>query len=275
MAHTDINFTASWWAWLSAPKVRLSPWEIWVSQFATIDRYKYAGNSVWWQYKLFRYPEVIAQDLTDEQIEKWVRVEMISYHRWKWLSSKINIDSWYKVPSSWVWWVNTLQTIFPNANTRWWLSPVHQNMWWGLLAVDRPNHYKVSSQNEVIPVWQYLHNRMTQVDVKYRDIYWNDKDLVCLCPAQWLRKFRNASWTRFWYSSRYTPYYFAFRYIMKDENWFWFISWPITPIIKLTQEDHPFSFDPIASTNNWSICLKVSWMHNPDIARCMFETKLP
>lgn len=261
-----------WSSWgLPTPKVRLN--NVW--SFVSVDRYKYWGNSIWGQYSIFRYPEVVAMDITQDQIEKWIYVEMLAYHRGKYWRD-INNDSAYKVPSSWIWWINTLQSIYPwILSTRWWSSKIHMNMWWWNLLVDKPNHYKVNSQNEVINVWQYLNNRMTIVPVSYRDISWLDQSIECLCPANWLRRFSNTPWSRFWYSARYTPYYFRFRYIMKDENWYWFISWPLSPIIKMTQEEHPFKFDAVASTINNSVCVNINTSANNTIARCMFETKLP
>lgn len=275
MANTDLNFTASW-SGLSMPKVRLASWNTTTWQTVTIDWYKYWGNVVGGQFSLFRYPEVVTQDLTDEQIEKGVWVEMLTYHRGKWFASVKNTDAAYKVPSSRVGWVNTLQQeVGGTIDSRGWTSHIHWNMWGWLLAVDRPNHYRVTARNEVVPVWQYLNNRMSVYDVAYNDATNNWNSIGCLCPSQWIRRFANYSWSRFGYSAAYTPFYFRFRYIMKDENGFWFISWPMSPIIKMTQDNHPFEFDAVASTNYWATCLNLNPLATWKEARCTIETKLP
>lgn len=255
---------------LPIPKVRLSSWNPKTDNFATIDRYKYGGNTVGWQYKLFRFPEVIAMDLTQDQIQKWVYVEMLSYHRGK-TKYSLNADSAYKIANSWIWWANPL----PTASTRSGQSNIHTNMWWWPLLVDHNNHYQVTAHNEVIPVRQYLHNRMCQFPVWYRDDNGVHSSVTCLVPAQWLRRFTNTPWNRFGYSSVYTPYYFKLRYIMRnDDNTDW-ISWPTSQTIKLCQEEHPFQFDTVASTTYNSTCVTINPATNPDLARCWFETRLP
>lgn len=263
---------ASWWAWLPMPKVRLQPWD--QSQpFAVIDWYKYGGNTVWWQYKLHNYPEVITMDLTDEQIAKGVRVEMLVYNRGKsQYQSSTNEDAGYKIPASYIGGVNTLG----NLDTRW---GIHTFTWGWALAVDRPNHYKVTNRNEVIPVREYLHNRMSQVWIQYNDIAWWQQYIWALTVAQWIRNsWPNYPWSKFGYSSRYRPLYFAFRYIMKADDGYSYISWPLTRVIKLTQEEHPFIFNPDASRILWTTVNDINPLALPagaDNARCRFETRLP
>lgn len=261
---------SSWWgSSLPTPKVRLNKWDS-LQPFVVVDWYKYWWNTVWWQYSLYRYPEVVTMDLTDEQIEKWVWVEMLTYNKSKspyWFQ---NEDAAYKVPVSRIGWVNTLW----NLDTRWWGQSFF-NAW--PLAVDRPNHYQVLNRNEVIPVWQYLNNRMSQVWIQYNDAsLWTSNVVWALTVAQWIRNsWPNYPWSKFWYSSRYRPLYFKFRYIMKADDGYSYISWPLTPTIKLCQEEHPFNFDAVASTALWITSHNINPLANPDSAMCWFETRLP
>ena len=254
---------------LPMPKVRLQPWDQ-AQPFAVIDWYKYWGNAVWGQYKLFNYPEVVTMDLTDEQIAKGVRVEMLTYNRGKsQYASTTNEDSWYKIPTSYIGWVNTLG----NLDTRW---GIHNFVWVWPLAVDRPNHYQVTDRNQVIPVRQYLHNRMSQVWIAYRDITNNTSYTWALTVSQWMRNsWPNYPWSKFGYSSRYRPLYFAFRYIMKADDWYSYISWPLTRVIKLAQEEHPFIYNADASNILWYTANDLNPSATQDSARCWFETRLP
>ena len=254
---------------LPAPKVRLQPWD--QSQpFAVVDWYKYWGNTTWGQYKLFNYPEVITVDLTDEQIAKWVRVEMMVYNRGKsQYTIATNEDAGYKIPTSWIGWVNTLG----NLDTRWWAQQF-VSAW--SLAVDRPNHYQVTDRNQVIPVREYLNNRMSQVDIVYRDTSWTTQYSGCLTVAQWMRNAgSNKPWNKFWYSPWYRPLYFAFRYIMKADDWYSYISWPLTRVIKLTQEKHPFNYNADASNILGAPANVINPLADRSVARCRFETRLP
>ena len=255
--------------WLPMPKVRLQPWDQ-AQPFAIVDWYKYWGNATWGQYKLHNYPEVITMDLTDEQIAKGVRVEMLTYNRGKsQYASTTNEDAGYKIPTSYIGWVNTLG----NLDTRWWQQTF---FWVWLLAVDRPNHYQVTDRNQVVPVWQYLHNRMSQVGIAYRDITNNTSISGALTVAQGMRNsWPNYPWSRFGYSSRYRPLYFAFRYVMKADDWYSYISWPLTRVIKLAQEEHPFRYNADASNILWITANDLNPSASQDSARCWFETRLP
>lgn len=260
------------WGWLPMPKVRLQPWDP-AQPFAIIDWYKYGSNTVWWQYKLHNYPEIITMDLTDEQIAKWVWIEMLVYNRGKsQYSWSTNEDAWYKIPTSYIGGVNTLG----NLDTRW---GIHTFAWGWALAVDRPNHYQVTDRNQVIPVRQYLHNRMSQVWIQYNDAVLWPSVVWALTVSQGIRNsWPNYPWSRFGYSSRYRPLYFAFRYIMKADDGYSYISWPLTRVIKLAQEEHPFIFNPAASLTAWTVVNDLNPLALPDgadNARCRFETRLP
>lgn len=259
----------SWWGWLPMPKVRLQPWDP-ANPFVIMDWYKIWANAVWGQYRLHNYPEVITMDLTDEQIAKGVRVEMLTYNRGKnQYASATNEDAWYKIPTSHVWWVNTLG----NLDTR---GGIHTFVWLWALAVDRPNHYQVTDRNQVVPVRQYLHNRMSQIGIVYNDATIWQTSVWALTVVQGMRNsWPNYPWSKFGYSSRYRPLYFAFRYIMKADDGYSYISWPLTRVIKLTQEEHPFNYNANASSILWLPAHDINPLASQDDARCRFETRLP
>lgn len=266
MSWATLPQSSSWW--LPMPKVRLQPWTQ-AQPFAVVDWYKNWWNATGWQYKLFNYPEVITMDLTDEQIAKWVWVEMLIYNRGKSQYLSRNNDAWYKVSVWHIWGNNPLW----NLDTRGW---IHNFVWAWPLAVDRPNHYQVTDRNQVVPVRQYLHNRMSQVWIAYKDITNNTSFSGALTVAQWMRNsWPNYPWSKFGYSSRYRPLYFAFRYITKADDGYSYISWPLTRVIKLTQEEHPFNYNASASSILWITANDLNPSASPDSARCRFETRLP
>jgi hypothetical protein len=204
---------------LPIPKLRLQNDDGAGNNNVPIDWYVYAGNATGGQSSLFHFPEVVANDLTQEQIDKGVYVEMLMYRRGKTRTNSAN-EAGYIVPAPWIGGVNPLG----NKWTRGGDSSIHVSMGGGVLAVDRPNHYQVTSQNQVIPVWQYLNNRFTRYMVKYRDSAGLDQVLECSCPSSRLKSVMYSPGGRFGYSAQYTPMYIAFRYVMWDEDSRQFIS---------------------------------------------------
>lgn len=270
---------ASTWIWttpkaspasLPIPKVRLQNDDGAGNNNVQIDWYVYAGNSTGWQSYLFHFPEVVANDLTQEQIDKGVYVEMMIYRRGKNKRNNAN-EAGYIVPAPWIGGVNPLG----NKWTRGGDSSIHSNMGGGLLAVDRPNHYQVISQNQVIPVWRYLNNRFTRLLVQYRDSAWLDQFLECSCPASRAKSVMYSPGGKFGYSAQYTPMYIAFRYVMWDEESRQFISWPTSQKIKIAQRKHPFNFNPSASAIIGRPCVDINPLSTPEELQCWLETRLP
>ncbi|HNG96894.1 MAG TPA: hypothetical protein PLW93_01330 [Candidatus Absconditabacterales bacterium] len=254
---------------LPMPKVRLQHGTQ-AQPFAVVDWYKYGGNATGGQYKLFNYPEVITMDLTDEQIAKGVWVEMLVYNRGKSQYPDGNNDSGYKIPVSHIGGVNTLGNLDTRGGTQTFIGA-------GPLAVDRPNHYKVTDRNQVIPVWEYLHNRMSQVGIAYNDATTGSTNYAgCLTVSQGMRNSgSNLPNNRFGYSTRYRPLYFKFRYIMLADDGYSYISGPLTPTIKLAQKEHPFDYNAVKSTQYGYTVNDLNIGASPDEAQCWFETRLP
>lgn len=215
-------------------------------------------------YQLFRYPVVSAQDLTEEQIEKGVYVEMAHYIRGK---SRANYnlrknEAGYVVPAPFIGGVNPL-------DGRWTRGGVHVG------SGDRPNHYLVTAQNEQIPVFEYLKNRHTLRTVNYIDTTGIIQGVKVLTPKQGIRNNGYTPGKAFMYSSQYRPYYFKFRYVMFDEVSNQWISGPFSRVVKLAHDQHPFNVDAQASAVQGRQVGNVSPLHQEEVMRCWFETRLP
>lgn len=249
MANTGTGFSVNSGGGLSMPKVRLS-----CDGSKNIDYHD--GNSTVGVITLIEWPEVIAMDLTDEQIEAGVYVEMIHYTRGKGQNiNGNNRDSAYKIP---------VATNNPFANT-----PTRGGIHGG--AAVRFNHYKVMSKNETIPVWEYLHNRLRALNTNYRDINNNGQSLsVKSYNPNYRYKFHGRAKM---YAASYSPYYFAFRYITKNDDGT-FTSGAITRVIKMQNEDFPFIVDGVASATFNRQVGYINPLFNEDLFRCQFETKL-
>jgi hypothetical protein len=211
---------------LPRPKVRLSN----LGGFVDVIHSETTGV-----YQLFRYPTISAQDLTTEQIKKGVYIEMLHYKprgsRRK-LGITQKVGAGYVVPSS-----NDPFNLLP---TEWSRSGGHHS------AALRHNHYKVTSKNQILDVWQYLDNRH-----KIQGIYYRLPDHTFLIIDLMVKVGNRHSYRTFpgvakGYSGQYVPYYFMFRYIMWDEATRQYISGPVSDKVKLTHRYHPF----VESTTN-------------------------
>lgn len=257
---------------LPVPKVRLYPISPvdGSSNYVEVE-YLDNGGNVGGTYKLFNFPQVIASDLTDAQIKAGVYVEMVAYRRGKSPTdnnSGHQVSGGYIVPSPWIGGVNPL-------NGRWSRGGGHTFSGIGALNADRPNHYQVTAHNEIINVYEYLHNRYKTGTVLYRDTTANQQGLQMLIPSSRDRSANFYPSTRFAYSARHTPYYFAFRYVMWDEEARKWNSGPLSRVIKHVPKQHPFNYDAAASNTNGVPCCNISPNFDQFIFNCWFETRLP
>jgi hypothetical protein len=265
MAGSAHGLNASNPAGLPIPKIGLS------NEVSSISLQTNNGAS---NLNLFHYPIVTAQDLTTKQIKDGVYVEMVVYrrsgkHRVAGLSKKQT--SGYVAPSAWIAGSSPL-------NNEWTRSGKHKDVSGNDLPFDRPNHYKVTNQNQTLPVYEYLQNRHIIDNCFYRvsnsggaiqnlknvALVQSKKRSVCINPG-----------STFMYSSQYTPYYFAFRYIMWDKKSRQYVSGPLSRVIKLTHKEHPFIVDPVDS----QLVGKQTGIVNPNFVNtdliCHTETRLP
>jgi len=260
MANTSIQAQNGSTGGLPTPKVKL------VTNDSTFGAHpvniQHSDNAG--TFKLYRYPTVVANDLTEQQIEDGVYVEMAHYVRGK-SPSAYNTnknEAGYVVPAPWIGGINPF-----NGD---WTRGGHHNG-----TGDRPNHYQVLSINEEIPVFEYLHNRHIEKSVGYYDISGIPQWVVLK-----IRRARNHASNypgkAFMYSAKYQPYYFMFRYVMKDKTddrqW---VSGPWSRVVKMAYKEHPFNVDAQASAIIGRQVGTVNPLLNVDEMQCWFETRLP
>jgi len=264
----SISLKAEGAGWLPSPHVRLNT-NLWGSNIVQIELLKHWLNSPWGSFNLYGIPEVVAMDLTQEQIDKWVYVEVVFYKPSKNpFSQNTPRSSRYAAPSDWQWWVNP----FDGNNTRGWSQYDHL---WNIVAVDKPNYFKVNTKNEVIPVWKYLQYRCASYPINYFDTAWVEKQIDLITPNSYINRRSHYASKLFWYSAMYSPLYFKYRYVMFDASKKEFISWPFSSTIKMAHKVHPFRLDPIASGTYGYTCVEISPTLNATEMKCWFETRLP
>lgn len=213
-------------------------------------------------FVVYRYPTVTAVDLTQEQIEKGVYVEMAHYTRGKSPARNTSkSEAGYVVPAPQIGGINPL-------GNKWTRGGQHME------SADRPNHYQVTAQNQLIPVFEYLKNRHAWMNVGYYDTNGNIQNVVL--PV---RKARNHAsiypGTSFMYSARYQPYYFKFRYVMWDDEANNFVSGGWSEVVKLATKLHPFQVDAQASALLNRQVGTLNPALNPAEVQCWIETRLP
>jgi hypothetical protein len=234
---------------------------------------------------LLTFPYVTATDITEELLANYrVFVEMLVYRR------RGDRKSGYVVPSPW------FPTIIPPNSSPYF--PWGSNFWTRsgdhyaqdgqagnppvLFAVDRPNHYEVTTVNQTIPVWQYLHGRFTRRDVKYRDASGTIATATGVIVPNTLKhtKGRKPS-DRFAYSNWVRPLYVAFRYILWDSaangGDGQIFAGPVSKTLVVSTRHFPFD-------NNWGASglygvpcadINTSWSGKKNEMHCWFATKLP
>lgn len=226
--------------------------------------YMDSSNTTVGTYGLHRYPVVTAQDVTPTMIAKGLYVEMAHYRR-SMSRYQAGKGGGYVVPAPWDGAINPLD----NGWTRGGIHTDHS----GNPLPRRPNHYQVTAVNEQVPVFEYLHNRHTMLDVAYRDTTGNGTTVELLVPSH--RRNINAKYfgKTFMYSSMYTPYYFRFRYVIGTPGTF--VSGPWSNTIKLAYRYHPFKVDPVASATLGLQVGDIGKNFDPVYMNCWFETRLP
>ena len=199
---------------------------------------------------------VLSNDISEEQIEKGVWLEMVLYRRSK--HNQKNAKG-FVVPPSYSWdgstSANTLQnellSLYPTLKISsrgggtlyYYVNPLIKEP----LRVSRPNHQKVTGTTQAINVTNYFNGRFTYRNIQYR----NENGGIINTPFKLpipisinnKSKFMNSS-SRFCYSPKLTPTYAAFRYLMFDEKINngkgGFISGPLSKTLKVTLDDVPF-----------------------------------
>jgi hypothetical protein len=212
-------------------------------------------------------PVLTAMDITKDQIDSGIWIEMLLYRK------KRNGKNGYVVPTSWIDGKNTLTQdilkMYPNSTftTR-----------GGDLNIgfkDRPNHFKISYQNQKVNLASYFHNRFEWKMVQYRDKSANLIETECLVPVS--RSHSSYFGKKMAYSSDYSPIYAVFRYVMwqpQENGKGQFVSGPLSQKIKITALNHPFLKDDLASVTYNKACCSVNKLYNKFNMKCFIETKL-
>jgi hypothetical protein len=223
---------------------------------------------------LYYPPVVISNDFTEWDINNnQIFVEMCVYKRKskkKRLDNSKYIKSGYVVPTPYY---------YDDIIGSYWTQSWPQNFWTrggqsssiGAATqsfLNKPNHYPVTSINQVINVYEYLNARFGVFSVGYRD-YSSPSTITttnCLIPISGRYSAgKNKPTNRFSYSPFLTPMYICFRYIIWDPNANsgrgQIISGPLSRTIKITNKEFPFlpdfttpesAYIPVAKINpNW------------------------
>jgi len=264
MANTAINKSAKSSGQLPVPNLKLVHANN-ANQDPVAVPFLDNSGAVAGDYKLFRFPQVVATDLTPAQIEKGVRVEMAHYIR---PQSRYNKKKGggFVVPAPWIGGANPIDGDFVRGGG-------HFNTY-GVAMPDRPNSYQVTAMNQVVPVHEYLANRHIIEATLYYDTAGNKQTVKTLNPVARRRTQNYAPGRTFMYSGRHTPYYFAFRYSFRNDDGTW-TSGPYTKIVKLTHLDHPFQVDAQASALIGRQVGTVNPLFSETTMVCHLETRLP
>lgn len=239
---------------------------------------------------LLKYPTIIASDFTQHQISNYqIYVEMVFYRRKKHKKNSMTLiktnKAGYVAPSPW--YTNPSDPRWPiwphgaSGSGFWTRTGNHSGTTGGLaFGIDRPNHYKVNSINEEIPVSQYINGRFTYHEVKYRGATNTIVSLNTYIPISGKRgSGKNRPTSRFAYSPYYTPLYIAFRYVVWDPSANGgagqILSGPLSRVIKITHSKFPFLTDPYLSTIYNIPIASISPHYVENTMQCWFEKRLP
>lgn len=256
---------------LPVPKVRLKPNSSEAPETVSIRTVGFGGVGDVSAITLFRAPDVVAMDVSDAQIEAGLFVEMLHYTRAKNRNARstANPDSnraaGYKVPSPFIGGVNHLEVYGDTTRGG---GPVGSG--------DRPNHYQVTYKNQVVPVWEYFHNRLVLGPVQYNDAVLGAGQFID-APFQ-LTNYRSSGYyatSRFPYDGRFTPYRVMFRYIVWDDTAKRFISGPTSPVVEISSKHFPFEYDAVASAQQNNQVANINPLFNAKEMKAHLVTRVP
>lgn len=231
-----------WWSSLPVPKVSLSSRKV-----VYVRDYKNTVDVV-----IANAPTVAAMDLTQDQINQWVRLEFLYYRTSK---GKTPLSK-----SNKAWFVHPSETDSSGAPIYVWATRWGIHNW---VPMFRPSWLPVSYKNEQIKLWQMLNSRLAYTTVWYRDTTWAELTVQALIPIRRKAKYSNNVSPKHYYSTRYAPLYFCCRWAIQNPiDWTW-ISWPESKVYTLTNNKHPFKFNPTQSAILWLKCCNIENLYVP------------
>jgi len=254
------SWSGGWW--LPAPIIRLRPKNI---NSAIIRDYE--DNE---DIDVYSPPTIVTQDLTQEQLDMWVRVEFLYYRTWKRPTKKgANANAnkaWFVHPT-----LTNLDgtAVFTHTDFRSW-----KHNWVGMY---RPSEFEVLRNQQKIPLYEALNGRLRFGTIAYRNTDWNviRDEVHVFAPIRRRSKYQDSVSDGVHYSPILAPLYFTARYAIRMSNNKW-ISWPIGNIISLAPKVHPFLYDPVSSATNSKQCAIINTRYNPRSYKCFMETsRLP
>jgi hypothetical protein len=237
------------------------------------------------KFVLTNGPSVSTTNLTTEQIDAGVWIEMVYYRtaRGKQNSSgKYLRDKGFKILTPQINGVNTLTNdiinLYPEQthkfNTRGGIhTEIHMNVY---------NHFKVTQPNTSIDMTPYFNGLFSYKDIGFRgqnpERNNNEGLLNCLVPA--MRFMSSTDYgRRFCYDTNYRPLYVKFRYIMWDpkanSNRGGFITGPLSETVKIASPVPPFLIDFNRSYTTQSACGIINPNYKPEVLRCWIESNIP
>ena len=235
---------------------------------------------------LVNEPVISTNDLSFEQINHGVWIEMLVYRKKRKSYNGSSFKKGYVIPPDWTWdsinnvGINSLQQelliLYPTKtimNRGGETQNVYQS---------RPNHYKVTGNTQSINLGYYLNGRFFYNDIEY---YLPDGSInVINLPIPVSRYQQYGFGKRFCYDGKLIPTYLKFRYIMFDPNFNngkgRFITGPLSSTIKITLETFPFipttpfcNNPPCTPTELQSTCITKIGVY--DKLKCNFESNVP
>lgn len=218
-------------------------------------------NNIGFPVTLSGIPKIMPDDLSQEQIDNGVWIEMLIYRK----SAGKPPKRGFVVPPSYNWdgsiGTNPLQdelsTLYPGVKiknrgglTLFAGSPATP------LQISRPNHRRITDLTTPIYVGDYLNGRFREDYVRYLNSAGTPTDLLLFVPVSRTRvnTGRANVGTRFCYTNKLTPVYVKFRYIMFEPNLTTnkgrFITGPLSPTVKIALENFPFVPTGVLEINN-------------------------
>lgn len=247
---------------LPTPKVQLG--RKYDSHPVQIEWFDGVNNAVGGTLSVKTPPIVNAVGITNEHIAKGVFLEMLHYR-----GVGRQYRNGMKCHSHYVGGVGLTGTD-QGGGIHVWRDPLMANPTVPL-AVDRPNMIAVTAINQVLDAWTLLQNQFTIKDTKYTNLAGVEKKIKTAQPV-WSYK-RSAFSASFHYSGAYKPLYISFRYAYWD-NGVKVVS-PASDIICVTNEVHPFLFDPIESGVVGKAVCSISGNYIETDMQCFFDNRLP
>jgi len=241
------------------------------------------SNGVGGTLNLYRTPQIIANDLSLETLNNYsVFVEMVYYKTnrkgksWVVPVSNVNVGGTY---------VNTLETALGvplktrGGRQKYKIPGNTIPAVYASLQINRPNHYQVTSPNQVIQAYEYLNGYFTKGDVQYRNQIAPFEDFgltECTFPYFMPQIGGRKVGAGYGYSNIYSPLYIAFRYILWNANANSglgdFISGPLSETIAVAADVHPF----ITNKNNENVSIPLASVnpnYNNNNLKCWFSHK--